>query len=110
MKTFLDKVRTTIEGNKTARTDTLIKRLNPLIRGWTNYHQHIVAAETFRYVNFQLWENYGDGVSGGIPRRVSGGYAANTSMQAGCSTQEMQTVATGCCTEHRQPQYGATSK
>lgn len=56
LKTFLDKVRTTIEGNKTARTDTLIKRLNPLIRGWTNYHQHIVAAETFRYVNFQLWK------------------------------------------------------
>ncbi|EES6429113.1 group II intron reverse transcriptase/maturase [Escherichia coli] len=56
LKMFLDKIRATIEGNKTAKTDTLIKRLNPLIRGWTNYHQHVVAAETFRYVNFQLWK------------------------------------------------------
>ncbi|EHW6029247.1 group II intron reverse transcriptase/maturase [Escherichia coli] len=56
LKMFLNKIRATIEGNKTAKTDTLIKRLNPLIRGWTNYHQHVVAAETFRYVNFQLWK------------------------------------------------------
>ncbi|EFK2580854.1 group II intron reverse transcriptase/maturase [Escherichia coli O28ac] len=56
LKMFLNKIRATIEGNKTAKTDTLFKRLNPLIRGWTNYHQHVVAAETFRYVNFQLWK------------------------------------------------------
>ncbi|EJO7903769.1 group II intron reverse transcriptase/maturase [Escherichia coli] len=56
LKMFLNKIRATIKGNKTAKTDTLIKRLNPLIRGWTNYHQHVVAAETFRYVNFQLWK------------------------------------------------------
>lgn len=56
LKMFLNKIRATIEANKTAKTDTLIKRLNPLIRGWTNYHQHVVAAETFRYVNFQLWK------------------------------------------------------
>lgn len=56
LKMFLNKIRATIEDNKTAKTDTLIKRLNPLIRGWTNYHQHVVAAETFRYVNFQLWK------------------------------------------------------
>ena len=56
LKTFLNKVRATIEGNKTARTETLIKRLNPLIRGWSNYHQHVVASETFRYVDFQLWK------------------------------------------------------
>lgn len=56
LKAFLDKVRSIIEGNKTARTDILIKRLNPLIRGWTNYHQHVVTSETFRYVDFQLWK------------------------------------------------------
>ena len=28
--------------------------LNPIIRGWTNYHRHIVAARTFRKVEWAL--------------------------------------------------------
>lgn len=55
-KTFLQKVRSTIEGNKTAKASTLITSLNPMIRGWANYHRHVVAKEAFHYVDFQIWE------------------------------------------------------
>ncbi|MEC9531271.1 group II intron maturase-specific domain-containing protein [Escherichia coli] len=50
LKRFLDKIKATIGGNKTAKKETLIKRLlNSLIRGWTNSHQHVVGAETFSF-------------------------------------------------------------
>jgi RNA-directed DNA polymerase len=36
--------------------DELIKTLNPVIRGWANYHRHIVAKDTFRKLDSYLWE------------------------------------------------------
>lgn len=35
--------------------DQLIQALNPVIKGWTQYHRHIVAKETFREMDFYLW-------------------------------------------------------
>jgi RNA-directed DNA polymerase len=35
--------------------DRLIQTLNPVITGWTQYHRHIVAKETFRKMDFYLW-------------------------------------------------------
>ena len=59
VKTFLRKVRETIKSQPTCRTENLIRRLNPMIRGWANYHRHVVAKETFGRVDnciFQaLW-------------------------------------------------------
>jgi RNA-directed DNA polymerase len=36
VRTFLDKVRRTVKGNKQAKAGNLILLLNPLIRGWAN--------------------------------------------------------------------------
>jgi RNA-directed DNA polymerase len=33
----------------------LIEILNPVIRGWANYHQHAVASEAFSRVDFEVW-------------------------------------------------------
>ncbi|WP_287590759.1 group II intron maturase-specific domain-containing protein [Shewanella sp.] len=30
--------------------------LNPVLRGWANYHSHIVAKETFNYVDYRVWK------------------------------------------------------
>jgi len=56
VKTFLTKVRETIEGNKTAKQSNLIKKLNPMIRGWVNYHKHVVAKKTFNTVDKEIWK------------------------------------------------------
>jgi RNA-directed DNA polymerase len=52
---FLEKVRGIIDANQSARQDHLIVSLNPVIRGWANYHRHIVAADAFGRVDFEVW-------------------------------------------------------
>ncbi|MEO5358782.1 MAG: hypothetical protein H7844_16015 [Nitrospirae bacterium YQR-1] len=55
IKAFLRKVRGIIKEYKTATVDNLIKMLNPVIRGWTNYHRHATARKTFSYVDNRIW-------------------------------------------------------
>ncbi len=52
---FLEKVRTVIRRNPTAKQENLIWMLNPIIRGWTNYHRHIVATRAFRKAEMVLF-------------------------------------------------------
>lgn len=54
-KAFLTKVREVIEKNKSATQADLIVRLNPIIRGWANYHRHCVASRAFQRVDFEIW-------------------------------------------------------
>ena len=55
VKAHLDKIREVIEANKTAKQADLISRLNPGLRGWANYHSHVVAKETFARVDATVW-------------------------------------------------------
>lgn len=56
VKSVLGKVRDIVKGQKTIRADLLISQLNPILRGWGNYHRHIVAKETFNYVDYRVWK------------------------------------------------------
>jgi RNA-directed DNA polymerase len=53
---FLRKVRTLIKTNKQATAGNLIVQLNPLIRGWANYHQHVVSKVTFARVGHAIFQ------------------------------------------------------
>jgi RNA-directed DNA polymerase len=55
VKAFLDKVRETIRANRSAKQETLIDLLNPMIRGWANYHRHVVAKRTYSTVDNHIW-------------------------------------------------------
>ncbi|MHB1934942.1 MAG: group II intron reverse transcriptase/maturase [Leptospirillum sp.] len=55
VKAFLDKVRDILKQGKAITHDELIRILNPVIRGWANYHRHIVAKATFGHVDHTLW-------------------------------------------------------
>jgi RNA-directed DNA polymerase len=52
---FLDKVRVIIEVNVSASQAELIEQLNPVIRGWANYHRHCSAKRAFERVDFEIW-------------------------------------------------------
>ncbi len=47
VKAFYDKVRELIEGSLSVPTERLIKNLNPVLRGWAEYHKGVVAKAAF---------------------------------------------------------------
>lgn len=59
VKTYLTKVRAIIKANKQVSAGHLIIRLNPVIRGWANYHRHVVSKRTFsnadQEIHKSLW-------------------------------------------------------
>jgi RNA-directed DNA polymerase len=44
---FYDKVKKEISRLRTAKQEVLIRQLNPILRGWAQYHHPVVAKETF---------------------------------------------------------------
>lgn len=60
VKSIMAKLKDVISNNKATKTLSLIRLLNPIIRGWCNYHRHIVAKATFNklegYIFRLLWK------------------------------------------------------
>ena len=52
--TFLDKVHTVVKNLSNVKTIHLIEKLTPMIRGWALYHHHIVASETFSFIDHNI--------------------------------------------------------
>lgn len=55
VKAFLLKVRSLIKKHRMAPQSRLLEILNPVIRGWANYHRHVVSKETFSKVDHLIW-------------------------------------------------------
>jgi len=55
VNTFLNGIRDIIKSNPTIRTESIIRLLNPKIRGWANYYRHVVAKDTFNKVDFHIF-------------------------------------------------------
>jgi RNA-directed DNA polymerase len=60
VKSIMAKLKEVISNNKATSSLNLIRLLNPIIRGWSNYHRHIVAKATFNkldgYIFQLLWK------------------------------------------------------
>lgn len=60
VKCIKAKVHEVVKSSIGMRQEDLIGRLNPVIRGWCNYHNHICSKETFqkldRYIFYQVWD------------------------------------------------------
>jgi RNA-directed DNA polymerase len=53
--TFLKRIRSTIKRMSSVKQEALIGTLNPMIRGWANYHRHVVSKATFARVDSEIW-------------------------------------------------------
>ena len=51
VKSHLSKIAEVIDTHKTAPQATLISKLNPIIRGWSNYYSTVVSKKTFNNVD-----------------------------------------------------------
>ena len=56
VKAFLRKVGQIVGANKTTRQADLIRKLNPVLRGWANYHKHAASSKTFHKVEHEIWQ------------------------------------------------------
>jgi len=54
VKALLDEVRRILKANPQANAGPLIVQLNAIIRGWTNYHRHVVSKATFNKVDWYI--------------------------------------------------------
>jgi RNA-directed DNA polymerase len=54
VKTLLQKVRRVVKANAQSTAGHLILQLNPILRGWANYHRHVVSKAIFGRVAYQI--------------------------------------------------------
>jgi RNA-directed DNA polymerase len=54
--THLKKLRGIIKDNKQTQAGVLIATLNPIIRGWANYHRHVASKRVFKHVDSAIFE------------------------------------------------------
>jgi RNA-directed DNA polymerase len=52
---FLTTIRTTIKKMATSKQEDLIQKLNPMIRGWGNYHRHVASKDVYNKVDHEIW-------------------------------------------------------
>ncbi len=55
VQAFYRKAKEAISGHKTVRQKDLIRLLNPMLRGWANYHRPVVAKEAFSRMDHLLF-------------------------------------------------------
>lgn len=55
VKAFLEKVRAIVRSSWSVGQEPLIRKLNPVILGWANYHRHNMASRTFAKVDAAIW-------------------------------------------------------
>jgi RNA-directed DNA polymerase len=53
---FVKNVSQTIKTGKSWPQELLISKINPIIRGWTNYHRSVVSSESFHKLDNIIWE------------------------------------------------------
>jgi RNA-directed DNA polymerase len=56
IKAHTEKVKEVIKKHRTSPQSALIKDLNPVIRGWSNYYSGVVSKEIFGKLDYVLWQ------------------------------------------------------
>ena len=56
VKSFLCKVRDIIKSNKSIKQEILIRKLNPIIRGWVNNQRYVVSSKVFSTIDYEIYK------------------------------------------------------
>lgn len=55
IKSLLTKVKDVLATSGSLQIDVMIKRLNSVLRGWGNYHKHVVSKQIFNLIDKQIF-------------------------------------------------------
>ena len=55
VQALVAKVRAVVKGSLHLSAGLLVQRLNPIIKGWANHHQHVVSKKTFGQVDTHIF-------------------------------------------------------
>jgi RNA-directed DNA polymerase len=55
IKSITDKIHAILRKGRSWTQDAIIECINPIIRGWSNYHRHICASKTFGKLDHVIW-------------------------------------------------------
>ncbi len=53
---LLKEVRRWLRSNRSASAENVIRHLNPILIGWSNYYKHASSKQTFSFVQHQIWD------------------------------------------------------
>jgi RNA-directed DNA polymerase len=56
VKAHTEVIKGVIKQHRTAPQSALISRLNPIIRGWSNYYSGVVSTDTFNKLDHTVWQ------------------------------------------------------
>ena len=54
-KAIVSKIREIVKKNPSAKQEDLIRKLNPVIRGWVKFHKYNVSSQAFERFDFDVW-------------------------------------------------------
>ncbi len=54
--TFCKRIGKEVKNHNGTEQETLIKKLNPILRGFANYYKGVVSKETFGYISHRVWQ------------------------------------------------------
>ncbi len=90
---FTEKISNTIDKAKMWKQEELIDALNPIITGWSNYHQSVISSEIFNKLDYLIWNMLWHGRREDILTNLSSGLSVNIGnllgKGTGCSLQEI---------------------
>ena len=56
IRRFTETISQTIMEGMAWSQEVLISKLNPIIRGWANYHNSVVSSDVFQILDHRIWE------------------------------------------------------
>jgi len=79
IKSLLTRVKEIVREHLGDTAHRLITRLNPVIRGWANYHRHVVSKRIFARIDAAIFRMLWQWACARHPRKGADGSSANTS-------------------------------
>jgi RNA-directed DNA polymerase len=78
VRTHYEKLKAVFDSHKNAPTAALISRINPIIRGWSNYYKGVTSKKIFSKLDNLVWKRLWRWYTDDIQIKLENGLKPNT--------------------------------